>query len=242
MDYNRPLNASADNPKVNIALLLVPGKQKGSREASISPLLLNPGGPGGSGVQFAMGAGYSLQRILGEEQDIIGFDPRGIGATTPRADCFSYPLAGSNGDPSEASSEDYIRGNFHRTMWQTAGRDVGNVNSSVDTLQKLDTRARTIAKLCGEKDAVYGNNSILKYVHTPSVAHDMLSIVDAWDAWRERIGGSDDAKFDENETPQDQEEERKAASLDTKGKLVYWGFSYGVRSPPYFVCCTDRFL
>ncbi|KAG4437872.1 hypothetical protein IFR05_006632 [Cadophora sp. M221] len=227
MDYNRPLNASADNPKVHIALLMVPGRHNGYRKASVSPLLLNPGGPGGSGVQFAMGAGYSLQQIVGEEQDIIGFDPRGIGATTPRADCFAYPLASSKGDPYEASSEDYIRGNFHRTMWQTAGRDVGNVNSSADTLQKLDIRARTVAKLCGAKDVVYGNNSILKYVHTPSVAHDMLSIVDAWDDWRERIGDSDHDKAEDSTTIQGQDEDQPTASLDTKGKLVYWGFSYG---------------
>jgi hypothetical protein len=50
MDYNRPLNASWDNPKVHIALLLVPGAHNGPKKASTSPLLLNPGGPGGSGV------------------------------------------------------------------------------------------------------------------------------------------------------------------------------------------------
>lgn len=239
MDYNRPLNTSADNPKVHIALLLVPGKQKGSRKASASPLILNPGGPGGSGAQFAMLAGSMLQKIVGEEQDIIGFDPRGIGATTPRADCFSYPLDGSNSDPSEASSEDYIRGNFHRLMWQIAGRDVGTVNSSADTLQKLDSRARTIAKLCGEKDAVYGNDSILKYVHTPSVAHDMLSIVDAWDEWRERIGDSADAKVNGKIPSEDQNTDRTTNNLDTKGTLVYWGFSYGVCNLPCFICSTD---
>ncbi|XMA15370.1 hypothetical protein WAI453_008161 [Rhynchosporium graminicola] len=222
MDYNRPLNASADNPKVNLAMLLVPGKHKGSRKASISPMLLNPGGPGGSGVAFALRAGSMLQKIVGEDQDMIGFDPRGIGATTPRADCFAYPIPGTSGDPSEASSEDYIRGNFHRSMWQTAGTDVGNVNSSADALQKLDIRARAIAKLCGEKDAVYGDNSILRYVHTPSVSHDMLSIIDAWDEWRERIGDSDDLIIDD-----DQNTDRPTASLQTKGKLVYWGFSYG---------------
>ncbi|PVH79184.1 alpha/beta-hydrolase [Cadophora sp. DSE1049] len=227
MDYNRPLNASADNPKVHIALVLVPGKHQGTQQASTSPLVLNPGGPGGSGAQFALMAGTMLQKIVGEEQDIIGFDPRGIGATTPRADCFAYPLDGSNNDPSEASSEDYIRGNFHRTMWQTAGRDVGTVNSSTDTLQKLDIRARTMAKLCGEKDAVYRNNSILKYVHTPSVAHDMLSIVDAWDEWRARIGDSDDTEIDELKPREDDGPDQPTTSLDTKGKLVYWGFSYG---------------
>ncbi len=227
MDYNRPLNASADNPKVHIALLLVPGKHKGSRKASTSPLVLNPGGPGGAGAAFAMVAGPQLQKVVGEEQDIIGFDPRGIGATTPRADCFSYPLEGSNKDPALADSEDYIRGNFHRTLWQTAGAGIGNVNSSSDSLQKLDIRARAVAKLCEEKDSVYNNNSILKYVHTPSVARDMLSIVDAWDEWRERIGDKDV----EVEKSEQTTNSKNVVSLNTKGKLVYWGFSYGVGNP-----------
>ncbi|KAI6708490.1 hypothetical protein JHW43_008986 [Diplocarpon mali] len=222
MDYNRPLNASSNNPKVHIALLLVPGKHKGSRKASTSPLILNPGGPGGPGAAFASVAGPLLQKVVGEEQDIIGFDPRGVGATSPRADCFSYPLAGPDHDDSVGNGEDYIRGNFHRMLWAMAGSGIGNVNSSVDSLEKLDLRARTVAKLCGEKDAVYGSDSILKYSHTPSVARDMLSIVDAWDGWRERIGDSD---------VEDEEVEgattESAVSINTKGKLVYWGFSYG---------------
>ncbi|KAI9051502.1 hypothetical protein LZ554_004548 [Drepanopeziza brunnea f. sp. 'monogermtubi'] len=224
MDYNRPLNTSPANPKVHIALLLIPGKRKGSRRSSTSPLLLNPGGPGGSGVQFALLAGSQLQTVVGEEQDVIGFDPRGVGATAPRADCFAYPLGAENRDPSlvVVRDEDYIRGNFHRATWMTAGTAIGTVNSSADSLLRLDVRARTMARLCGEKDALYGNDSILRYAHTPSVARDMLSIVDAWDEWRDRTGDSDQ---DEKTvmTPDSDSD----ASVDTKGKLVYWGFSYG---------------
>ncbi|KAJ5050550.1 uncharacterized protein L3040_002427 [Drepanopeziza brunnea f. sp. 'multigermtubi'] len=223
MDYNRPLNTSSANPKVHIALLLIPGKRKGSSRSSTSPLLLNPGGPGGSGVQFALLAGSQLQTVVGEEQDVIGFDPRGVGATTPRADCFAYPSEAANRDASlVVRDEDYIRGNFHRATWVTAGTAIGTVNSSADSLLRLDVRARTMARLCGEKDALYGNGSILRYAHTPSVARDMLSIVDAWDEWRGRTG---DADPDEKTvmTPDSDGE----ASADTKGKLVYWGFSYG---------------
>ena len=35
------------------------------------------GGPGGSGVWLISGAGPSFQRLIGEEYDIVGFDPRG---------------------------------------------------------------------------------------------------------------------------------------------------------------------
>lgn len=73
MDYNRPLNESGDNPKVHIALLIVPGKHPIWEKHSKSPLLINPGGPGGSGTMAAMGFGPYIQKVVGEDQDVIGF-------------------------------------------------------------------------------------------------------------------------------------------------------------------------
>jgi len=221
MDYHRPLNTFEDNPKVHIALVLVPGKHSGDKEYSTSPLLLNPGGPGGSGVGIARAFGHSIQSIIDEEQDVIGFDPRGIGATTPRADCFSYPPRGDT----SPDNEDYVEGLYHRFLWVSEGRGIGLVNSSSVALQKIDTRARAIGKLCQTKDALNGKNSILRYSNTPNVARDMLSIIDAWDEWTD--SQRDDSV--ESQEPIPVEEETESITQDTKGKLVYWGFSYGVR-------------
>ncbi|KUJ21744.1 alpha/beta-hydrolase [Mollisia scopiformis] len=219
MDYHRPLNESKDNPKVHIALLMVPGKHPIWEKQSKSPLLINPGGPGGAGTMAALAFGPYIQKVVGESQDIIGFDPRGIGATTPRADCFSYPAPGTQ-------DEDQARGLFHRLMWQLQGTEIGLVNSSSDSLAKLDTRARALAKLCENKDELHGKDSILRYVHTPSVARDMLSIIDAWDEWTEtqRVESCHPVP-EEMKLSEDPKDDSKA--LDTKGKLVYWGFSYG---------------
>jgi pimeloyl-ACP methyl ester carboxylesterase len=225
MDYHRPLNGSKDNPRVHIAMILVPGKHTGSKKFSNSPLLLNPGGPGGSGTMFALGLGERIHSIVGN-QDIIGFDPRGIGATTPRADCFSYPLEGFE----TTEREDYVRGNFHRILWQQSGREVGIVNSSSRSLQKLGARARTVAKLCEDKDLLYGKDSILKYAHTPSVARDMISIIDAWDEWTESLSAGNQAENVEDESRHKgiKDEAESSHNPNTRGKLVYWGFSYGV--------------
>jgi pimeloyl-ACP methyl ester carboxylesterase len=217
MDYHRPLNASSDNPKVHVALVLIPGA---SGKPSTSPLLLNPGGPGGSGVSIALGLGRPLQAILGADQDIIGFDPRGIGATTPRTDCFGFPNY-------PGGKDDYMEGQFHRTLWQISGREIGLVNSSEVALQKIDVRARALGRQCGSKDALNSNDSIFKYVSTPNVARDMISIIDAWDEWR-----GDEDETDAVDAASEAGESEPSPSLDTRGKLVYWGFSYGVGHSP----------
>ncbi len=45
----------------------------------IGSLVVNPGGPGASGVQFAYNAEYIVSPDIWERYDIVGFDPRGVG-------------------------------------------------------------------------------------------------------------------------------------------------------------------
>lgn len=58
-------------------------------EDRVGYLLVNPGGPGGSGVEMAYGAafgeGFSADVI--ERFDIVGFDPRGVGFSEPLFEC-----------------------------------------------------------------------------------------------------------------------------------------------------------
>ncbi|EJT96862.1 hypothetical protein DACRYDRAFT_102606 [Dacryopinax primogenitus] len=76
-------NASAGVTRVAL------GRVKARRERQ-GIVLVNPGGPGGSGKQLAVQGGSSLQAaVTGETYDIVGFDPRGIGETLPPTQCFS---------------------------------------------------------------------------------------------------------------------------------------------------------
>jgi len=53
----------------------------------IGHLLVNPGGPRGSGVEMAMGAADFFTAEVLEHFDVIGFDPRGVGFSEPAFAC-----------------------------------------------------------------------------------------------------------------------------------------------------------
>ena len=55
----------------------LPAAVPSTSDAYRGPILLNPGGPGNSGVNLVLLAGELLQKIVGPEFDIVGFDPRG---------------------------------------------------------------------------------------------------------------------------------------------------------------------
>lgn len=76
LDYANP----GDGRTIDVALFRVRALDSDRR---IGSLLLNPGGPGASGVKFARSAVYALPLALRERFDIVGFDPRGTGGTRP---------------------------------------------------------------------------------------------------------------------------------------------------------------
>ena len=72
-----------DRPSATIGLALT-RHLASSPAARVGSLLVNPGGPGVSGVKFAYEiAATSLFDGLFKSFDVIGFDPRGVGASTP---------------------------------------------------------------------------------------------------------------------------------------------------------------
>ncbi|KAJ3318613.1 hypothetical protein HDV06_007138 [Boothiomyces sp. JEL0866] len=66
-----------DSRKISIPLIKY--KSKNSK----SQVLVNPGGPGDSGVESVRTSGETLSKLAGDDYDIIGFDPRGVGNAIP---------------------------------------------------------------------------------------------------------------------------------------------------------------
>ena len=71
LDYGQP-----NGGKISIALVRPPASDPARR---IGSLFLNPGGPGGSGVDFTLFAGPALfTPEVRARFDLVGFDPRGV--------------------------------------------------------------------------------------------------------------------------------------------------------------------
>ncbi|MEO8827398.1 alpha/beta hydrolase [Lapillicoccus sp.] len=80
VDYSKPSGNS-----IELALLRVVARDSGER---IGSLVVNPGGPGGSGVDYARYANQIVGAEVRKRFDIVGFDPRGVGRSAP-IDCLS---------------------------------------------------------------------------------------------------------------------------------------------------------
>ncbi len=75
LDYAKPAG-----PTIGLSLIRLPASKPAQRVGS---LLVNPGGPGASGVAFVRQDYTTFSANLRAHFDIVGFDPRGVGASDP---------------------------------------------------------------------------------------------------------------------------------------------------------------
>lgn len=75
LDYRRPSGRTLD-----LAISRVRSTNPAKRHGV---LLTNPGGPGGSGLDLPLSLAEVAPAELSEGYDLIGFDPRGVGASSP---------------------------------------------------------------------------------------------------------------------------------------------------------------
>ncbi|MBO9532238.1 MAG: alpha/beta fold hydrolase [Solirubrobacteraceae bacterium] len=76
------------NPRLGTTKVpLVKAPATGDPAQRIGSLFTNPGGPGGSGVDFVAATADSLYASIRQRYDVIGFDPRGTGTSPNALDC-----------------------------------------------------------------------------------------------------------------------------------------------------------
>ncbi|QWL31760.1 alpha/beta hydrolase [Rathayibacter toxicus] len=107
---------------------------------ALGSLLINPGGPGASGVAFIRdNAAYAVDATLAARFDVVGFDPRGVGASTAVScleaaglDSYLYDVT-----PGQRGSDEWIT--FQRN--QATAFAAACQQRSGPLLAQIDTRS-----------------------------------------------------------------------------------------------------
>ncbi|MGY1495195.1 alpha/beta hydrolase [Streptomyces sp. QTS52] len=155
LDYARPRGRT-----ITLALSRVPHTAKKYQ----GPLLVNPGGPGGSGLGLAGFVASSLPKAVAAQYDVIGFDPRGVGASKPALDCKP-----GNFDPvrpaSVPSTPAIEKANLARARSFAAacGRKYADVLPYIDTISAVKDMD-SIRKSLGAKKINYFGYSYGTYL------------------------------------------------------------------------------
>ncbi|CUA70639.1 Tripeptidyl aminopeptidase [Rhizoctonia solani] len=135
----------------------------------LGSILINPGGPGGSGSQLAA-FGSKFGDIVDGRYDIIGFDPRGVNMSLPKLGCYE----------NEAQA---LRSMYKETLlgypYDARGSDSLPAETRAQMehayLKRLNASFTATSLACFEN----GNRDMLESVSTAFVVQDMERIVDA---------------------------------------------------------------
>ncbi|WP_406340530.1 alpha/beta hydrolase [Streptomyces sp. NBC_00648] len=144
LDYSDP-----DGKKIDVAISRLKASSAKERRGV---LLLNPGGPGGPGRSLPVDPNVNISEEVRRRYDLIGFDPRGVGQSSPVS-------CGLSGDE-QALERPYRAESFAKDVeWARTVADKCQAKAG-DTLRHLTTRntARdmdVIRAVLGEKKISY---------------------------------------------------------------------------------------
>ncbi|MGW3989833.1 alpha/beta hydrolase [Streptomyces sp. NPDC004830] len=211
--------ATDDHPTLQCASLKVPLDHRRPRGKQITlalsrvphtartyqgPLLVNPGGPGGSGLTLAGFVASSLPAKVAAQYDVIGFDPRGVGASKPALDCKPGHFDPVRPDSVPATSA-IERANLDRAKAFAAacGKTYGHLLPYIDTTSAVRDMDAIRRALGAEKLNYFGYSygTYLGAVYAryfPERVRRLVldSVVDPTDVWYE-ANLNQDVAFDD---------------------------------------------
>jgi pimeloyl-ACP methyl ester carboxylesterase len=131
LDWKQP-----KGQQITLALARLPARHKAT-----GVLLVNPGGPGGSGIEFMADAGQIFDSKVQDDFDIVSWDPRGVGQSAPVACTGNLDsFWAENRDPQTQADVDALQSRDHafvQTCEQRSGKELPFV-SSASTARDMD--------------------------------------------------------------------------------------------------------
>ena len=147
---------------IEISVLKVPASSGRNRMGS---LVVNPGGPGGSGVDYAAAADIVVGAEVRRRYDVVGFDPRGVGRSAP-VDCVPDAeldaFLGMDPTPDDAAEQQEFAeqaARFGQACLDNAGPILAAV-STVDAAKDMDI----LRSALGEERLTYLGKSYGTYL------------------------------------------------------------------------------
>jgi pimeloyl-ACP methyl ester carboxylesterase len=118
LDYGRP-----GGRKITLALSRVPATAPASHRQGV--LLVNPGGPGGTGRSLAASVAAGLDPSVAADYEVVGFDTRGTGASVPALHCDPsfFARARRNDIPASHAAEQALLGQARAYAADCAKKD-----------------------------------------------------------------------------------------------------------------------
>jgi pimeloyl-ACP methyl ester carboxylesterase len=125
--------------RFSIKVLKFSARNQGKK---IGSLVINPGGPGASGVNFAYNAEYVFSPEILDKYDIVGFDPRGVGFSAPIHCLTDKELDDSYAANSNPTTSSELQGLVREVRDYVAKCETRNTNilnySTADTARDMD--------------------------------------------------------------------------------------------------------
>ncbi|KAH7335405.1 Alpha/Beta hydrolase protein [Rhizoctonia solani] len=141
-----------------------------ARKDYLGSILMNPGGPGGSGNGLVALGGHKFSAMVDGRYDIIGFDPRGVNMTTPKLGCHE-----NEAQAIHSSYKQNLLGSPYDARGSTSLSSGTRARMEHAYLTRLNASFTATSLACVEN----GNRPMLESVSTAYVVQDMERIVDA---------------------------------------------------------------
>jgi len=148
LDYGNP-----GGQTITIALKKLPASDGDAEHGS---LFTNPGGPGGSGIRELEAQATALPEELRAGYDVVGFDPRGVGQSTPITCWTDEDISQGLTDAQNGKISDVVPSNTISSK-------------SLSAQEKMD-RGAADAAACAQHSEV---PELLDHVSTRNVARDL---------------------------------------------------------------------